>query len=274
MPASRITHPRPPRVGYPSDLSDDEWHFIAQYLELIPLNATQRRHNAQAVLNAARYIVKTGVQWQYLPNEYPPPDIVSAQMKRWIDRGCFENLVHDLRELLRLQVGREAQPSASVIDSRFAISTPESGSRAAYNGQKAKSGSKVHKVVDTMGHLLALAVTAGNVDDRQPVYDLCEHVQEVTGDSVLTMFADGGYTGETVQDEALVHIIELVVVQKPGEAKGFVLLPKRWVVERSNAWMTRFRRLTRDFERLASTFAGLHFFAFSILMLAKWCRNC
>jgi transposase len=273
MPIPRIKRPRTPRKGYPSDLSDDEWHFTAQYLELIPFDAAQRTYDARDVLNAARYVVKTGVQWAYLPNEYPPPDIVRAQMKRWIDRGCFENIVHDIRELLRIEAGREVQPSASVIDSRFAISTPESGSRAAYNGQKAKSGSKVHQVVDTMGHLLALAITAGNVDDRQPVYDLCEPVQEVTGDSVLTMFADGGYTGETVADEALDHIIELVVVKKPEEVKGFVLLPKRWVVERSNAWMTRFRRLARDFERLASTFAGLHFFAFSILMLAKWCRE-
>ena len=146
-------------------------------------------------------------------------------------RDRFENLVHDLRELLRLRVGKNAYPSTGIIDSRFAISTPESGARGAYNGHKAKSGSKVHAVVDTMGHLLTLVVTAGNVDDRKPVYDLCEQVQELTEDNVLTMFADNGYTGEDVQDDANDNIIKLVVMKKPDAVKGFVLLPIRWVVE-------------------------------------------
>ena len=133
--------------------------------------------------------------------------------------------------MLRLRVGKNAYPSTGIIDSRFAISTPESGARGAYNGHKAKSGSKVHAVVDTMGHLLTLVVTAGNVDDRKPVYDLCEQVQELTGDNVLTMFADNGYTGEDVQDDANDNIIKLVVMKKPDAVKGFVLLPIRWVVE-------------------------------------------
>jgi transposase len=197
---------------------------------------------------------------------------VKAQLKRWIEHHCFENIVHDLRELLRLRVGKEAYPSSTIIDSRFAISTPESGARAAYNGHKAKSGSKVHAVVDTMGHLLSLVVSAGNVDDRKPVNDLCEQVQELTGDRVITMFADQGYSGEAVQDDANDNIIRLVVVKKTEAVKGFVLLPMRWVVERSFGWMARFRRLVRDFERLPEVFGGLHFVAFGILMLAKYLR--
>jgi transposase len=263
----------PRRDGYPSDLSDEEWDFTAPYLALLPLDAPQRTHDARAVLNAARYVVKTGVQWDYLPNEFPPAEIVRAQLKRWIDRGCFENLVHDLRELLRLQHGRNAQPSVMILDSRFAISTPESGSRGAYNGHKAKSGSKLHMAVDTMGSLLALLVTAGNVDDREAVFDLCDAVQTLTGEHVEVAFVDQGYTGENAQDDANWSGIELVVVKRPEAVKGFVLLPKRWVVERSFAWVTRFRRLARDFERLPEVFAGLHFLAFGILMLAKFLRG-
>jgi transposase len=262
----------PRKQGYKTDLTDDEWQFTAPYLAIIPLDASQRKHEAREVLNAIRYVVKTGVQWDYLPNEFPPPEIVKAQVKRWVEHCCFENIVHDLRELLRLRVGKEAYPSSTIIDSRFAISTSESGARAAYNGHKAKSGSKVHAVLDTMGHLLSLVVSAGNVDDRKPVYDLCEQVQTLTGDRVITMFADKGYTGEAVQDDANDNIIRLVVMKKPEAVKGFVLLPMRWVVERSFGWMTRFRRLARDFERLPEVFGGLHFVAFGILMLAKYLR--
>ena len=262
----------PRKQGYKTDLTNDEWQFTAPYLAIIPLDAVQRKHEAREVLNAIRYLAKTGVQWDYLPNEFPPPEIVKDQLRRWIEHHCFENIVHDLRELLRLRVGKEAYPSTTIIDSRFAISTPESGARAAYNGHKAKSGSKVHAVVDTMGHLLSLVVSAGNVDDRQPVYELCEQVQALTGDRVITMFADKGYTGEAVQDDANDNIIRLVVMKKPEAVKGFVLLPMRWVVERSFGWMTRFRRLTRDFERLPEVFGGLHFVAFGILMLAKYLR--
>jgi transposase len=107
------------RIGYKTDLSDDEWHFTAPYLALIPFDAPQRVHDPREVLNAIRYVVKTGVPWEYLPNEFPPAEIVKAQLQRWLEHHCFENIVHDLRELLRLEANREAQPSHSIVDSRF-----------------------------------------------------------------------------------------------------------------------------------------------------------
>ena len=218
-------------------------------------------------------MVRTGTQWRYLPHDFPDWPVVQQQAQRWIDRHCFENLVHDLRELLRLSEGRSAQPTTSIIDSRFVPGTPESGPRTSYNGFKAKKGSKAHAVVDTLGHLLALAVTAGSVDDRRPVEDLCEAVREQTGESVRVMYADQNYTGEEVLDEAGFQGIDLVVVNKPEGSKGFVLLPRRWVIERSFGWVTRFRRLARDYERLAEVFAGLHFAVFGILMAAKYIRQ-
>jgi transposase len=261
------------RKTYPSDCNDEEWAFAAPYLTLIPLDAPQRKYELREVYNALRYMLRTGTQYRFMPHDLPPGDIVQQQAKRWIQHHCFENMVHDLREILRLEQGKKAQPTASIIDSRFASSTPESGSESAYNGAKKKSGMKVHAVVDTLGHLMALCISAGNVDDRAPVEALCEQVQTVTGQHVEVMFADGGYTGETALGDAEWNAIELVVVKRPEATKGFVLLPKRWVVERSFAWVTRFRRLARDLERLPSVFAGLHWAVFGVLMLAKLLRG-
>lgn len=261
------------RQTYPSDCSDEEWAFAAPYLALIPLDATQRKYDLREVYNGLRYLLRTGTQYRFMPHDLPPWQIVEQQSKRWIEHHCFENMVHDLREVLRLEQGKKAQPTASIIDSRFASSTPESGNSAAYNGAKKKSGVKIHAVVDTLGHLITLGASAGNVDDRAAVDALCEQVQQVTGEHVQVMFADGGYTGEDVQEDANWHLIDLVVVKRPAAVKGFVLLPKRWVVERSFAWVTRFRRLARDLERLPGVFAGLHWAVFGILMLAKFMRS-
>ena len=163
----------------------------------LPSTHQERKHDLRSVFNALRWMVRTGTQWRYLlahktaphglfalPHDFPDWPAVQQQTQRWIDRHCFENLVHDLRELLRLSEGRSAQPTSSIIDSRFVPGTPESGPRTSYNGFKAKKGSKAHAVVDTLGHLLALAVTAGSVDDRKPVEELCEAVREQTGESV------------------------------------------------------------------------------------------
>lgn len=261
------------RKTYPSDCSDEEWQFAAPYLALMPLDAPQRTHELREVYNALRYLLRTGTQYRFLPHDLPPWQIVEQQAKRWIEHHSFENMVHDLRAVLRLEQGRNAQPTGSIIDSRFASSTPESGSSAGYNGAKKKSGLKIHAVVDTLGHLMALCASAGNVDDRAAVWELCGQVQEVTGQHVEVMFADQGYTGENVQDDANWNTIDLIVVKRPEAVRGFVLLPKRWVVERSFAWVTRFRRLARDLERLPSVFAGLHWAVFGILMLAKLMRG-
>ena len=176
-------------------------------------------------------------------------------------------MVDDLRVILRLAEGRQAQPSAAILDSRTLQSTPESGGRAGYDGAKRKRGSKVHLAVDTLGHLLALHVTPANEQDRAQVATLAAQVQEVTGDSVQVAFVDQGYTGNQPAQAAAEQGMHLEVVKLPEAKRGFVLLPRRWVVERSFGWMARFRRLARDYERLPQTLAGLHFLAFALLML-------
>jgi transposase len=260
------------RTGYPSDVSDEEWAFVAPYLTLCKEDAEQRDYPLRTVFDAVRYVVRSGIAWRMMPNDLPPWNVVYQQMRRWMDAGCFEMLVEDLRMRLRELAGRAAQPTAMVLDSRTLQSTPESGARAGYDGAKRRKGSKVHAAVDTLGHLLALHVTAANEQDREQVGELTRQVQEVTGEHVELAFVDQGYTGENAAVAAAMHGIQLEVVKHTEAKRGFVLLPRRWVVERSFAWAARFRRLARDYERLAKTLAALHFLAFACLMLANLFR--
>jgi transposase len=257
------------RKPYPTDVSDDEWAFVAPYLTLMTPEAPQRHHDLREVFNALRWIVRAGAPWRYLPNDLPPWPTVYQQTQRWLTTGCFEAMVHDLRAVLRLAEGRAAEPSAVILDSRTLQSTPESGSRAGYDGAKRRKGSKVHAAVDTLGLLLTLRVTPADEQDRAQVGALAEQVQAVTGDTVELAYVDQGYTGETPATEAAAHGIRLEVVKLPEAKHGFVLLPRRWVVERSFGWVARFRRLARDYERLPETVAGLHFVAFACLMLHR-----
>ena len=257
------------RRPYPSDVSDEEWDFVAPYLSLLPQTAAQRRHDLREVFNAVRYIVRTGAPWRWLPTNFPPWEAVYQQTRRWIAAGCFEAIVHDLRLLVRAAAGRRPQPSVGIVDSRTLRSTVESGQRAGVDGNKRVRGSKVHAAVDTMGTLLALAVTPANEAERHEISALAQRVQEVTGETVEVLYADAAYTGAEPAGAAQAHGIRLVVVQRPEGSHGFVLLPKRWVVERSFAWVSRFRRLARDYERLPATLAGLHFAAFVCLLLPK-----
>jgi transposase len=257
------------RKPYPSDVSDDEWAFVAPYLALVPEDAPQRKYPLREVFNGLRYIVKTGGQWRWMPHDLPPWPAVYQQARRWLGAGCFEAVVHDLRALLRLAEGRRPQPSAAVFDSQTLQSTPESGGHAGYDGAKRKRGSKVHLAVDTLGHLLALHATPADAQDRAQVGELARRVQEVTEASVELAFVDQGYTGGAPARDAAARGIRLQVVKLPEAKQGFVLLPRRWVVERSFAWKTRFRRLVRDYERRLTVLAGLHLVAFACLELAR-----
>jgi len=260
------TSTRPP---YPSDVSDEEWAFVAPYLALLPEDAGQRRHDLREVFNARRWIVRTGAQWRLLPHDLPPWPAVYQQARRWLAARCFEAQVDDLRLLLRALAGRRPAPTAAILDSKTLQSSPESGGRAGYDGHKRKRGSKLHAAVDTLGHLLALHVTPADQQDRAQVATLAEAVQAVTGATVQVAFVDQGYTGAAAETAAAAAGIRLEVVKLPEAKRGFVLLPKRWVVERDFAWASRFRRLVRDYERLPQVVAGLHFVAFACLFLHR-----
>lgn len=254
------------RKTYPSDVSDEEWALVAPYLTLMTEDAPQREHPLREVFNGLRYIVRTGGAWRLMPHDLPPWHTVYQQTQRWLVAGVFEEMVHDLRRLLRVATGKNAEPSTAILDGRTLQSTPESGSRAGWDGHKRKRGSKVHLAVDTLGYLLTLLVTPANEQERAQVAQLTEQIQQVTGESVQVAFVDQGYTGDDAAQAAAEQGIDLIVVKLSEAKRGFVLLPKRWVVERSFAWTARFRRLARDYERLPETLAGLHFVAFAMLM--------
>src|ERR671921_613572 len=170
----------PNRKPYPSDVSDEEWAFVAPYLALVREDAPQRTHNLREVLNGLRWIVRTGSAWRYMPHDLPPWEAVYQQTRRWLSAGVFEAMVHDLRVLLRLSEGKAPDPTAAILDSRTLRSPPASGHRGGYDGQKGKKGSKVHAAVDTLGHLLALHVSPASEHDREQVEELVQAVQEAT----------------------------------------------------------------------------------------------
>src|SRR5262245_10416270 len=204
-----------------------------------------------------------------MPHDLPPWHVVYQQSRRWIKAGVFESLAHDLRAVLRIVEVRKESPTAAIFDSRTLQSTPESGASAGYDGAKKRKGSKVHLAVDTLGHLLALRVTAASEQERAQVAELTARLQEVTGGTVEVAFVDQGYTGDAPAADARANGIQLEVVKHTEAKKGFVLLPRRWVVERSFGWLARFRRLARDYERLSETLAGWHWLAFLTLLLPR-----
>ncbi len=257
---------KPSRKPYPSDVTDEEWAFVAPYLTLMRPDAPQRVHDVREVYDALRWMLRAGAPWRYLPTHFPPWEAVYQQSQRWIAAGCFADMVHDLRVLLRWLQGRADTPTAAIFDSRTSQSTPESGHRAGYDGAKRRKGSKVHLAIDTLGDLLALHVTPADAQDRAQVDVLAQAIQEVTGGTVEVAFVDQGYTGETAAAAAAAQGIQLAVVKLPEAKRGFVLLPRRWVVERDFGWLSRFRRLARDQERLADVLKGFHLLAFTMLM--------
>jgi len=264
-----MAHKTDQNKTYPSDVTDEEWAFCAPYLTLMKEDVPQRKYALRTLFNGLRYMVRAGCPWRMLPHDLPPWQAIQQQTLRWIAAGVFEDMAADLRRILRLILERAEEPSAVILDGRTVQSTPESGARAGYDGHKRRKGSKVHIAVDTLGHLLALRVTSADQQERAQVKALAKEVQQATGQSVELAYVDQGYTGQDAADAAAAQGIQLAVVRLSTAKRGFVLLPRRWVVERSFAWMARFRRLAKDYERLPQTFAGLHWLAFITLMLSS-----
>jgi transposase len=220
------------RIGYPSDVSDEEWAFVAPYLALCREGSEQREYSLRAVFNGLRYIVRSGGQWRFMPNDLPPWTVVYQQTQRWIRARCFEIMVEDLRMLSREFSGCKAPPTAVILDSRTLQSTPESGARASYDGVKRCNGSKVHAAVDTLGHLLALHVTLADEQDRAQVGELAGQVQQITEENVELAYVDQGYGRDAAEQAVAEHGIQLEVVTHTQAKRGFMLVPRRWVVEK------------------------------------------
>jgi transposase len=258
------------RNASPSDIRDDEWAVGAPDLTLMTEEAPQRLYRRREGFNGWRWLVRAGAPWRMMPPDVPPWEAVSQQTPRGLHAGVFAAIGPDWRVVLRRAEGRARQPSAALVESRTLPSTPESGPRAGDDGAKRQRGRTVHLAVDPLGHLLGVHVPAAEAQGRAQVAQWAEQGQAVTGAAVEVAFVDQGSTGDRPAEAAAAHGRQLAVVKWPAATKGFVLLPRRWVVERSMAGAARFRRLARDDERWPATRAGFHFRAFVILLRKRF----
>ena len=256
-------------ASYPSDVSDAEWEFLAPFLTLMTEDAPQREYSLRDVFDAVRYVVRSGIPWRMMPHDFPPWTAVYQQARRWEQAGVFEQIAQELRIIERILKDRPETPTAVILDGRTLRSTPESGERADYDGYKRIQGSKVHIAVDTLGNLLQVVVTHAKDQERNQVGELTDEIQKCCGGTVEVAFADQGYTGELPKDAAAANGVSLEIVKADEAKKGFVLLPRRWVVERTFGWLSRHRRLARDYERLASMLAAYHWVAFIGILLNR-----
>jgi putative transposase len=256
--------------NYPTDLNDTQWLKIRPYLPAEAQTGRPREHGWRKILNGIFYILQSGCAWRMLPHDQPPWKTVYHYFRLWRKDGTWEHLNQILREKVRLKAGKKRQPSACILDSQSA-KTSEGGLERGFDAGKNITGRKRHTLVDTLGWLMKIVVTAGNVQDRDGAKLLLEKLakQEDTIKRLKLIWVDGSYRG------ALVAWVEehfgwrLEVVEKPKEQIGFKVLPRRWVVERTFAWLVRQRRLARDYERLPETSESFIYAAMIRLMVRR-----
>ncbi len=232
---------------YASDLTDEQWALIEPLIPVYPWGRP-RKLSMRAVVNAILYLLVTGCQWRMLPKEYPNPNSVYHHFRRWSWEGVWEAINTVLREQVRTQVGRPAQPSAASVDSQSVKTTAVGGDRGFDGGNQVK-GRKRNFLVDTMGNLLKVLVTAANMNDGKAAMALLKTLPKVLFKRLKRIWADGGYRGEFVEWVATKYKkIVVDITLRSDDLKGFEVIPFRWVVERSFAWLGAYRRLSKDYE--------------------------
>jgi len=255
---------------YPTDLNDTQWSKIRPYLPAKAQTGRPREHSWRIILKGIFYILQGGCAWRMLPKEMPPWQTVYHYFRLWRKDGTWERINRLLREKVRLKFGKKRQASASILDSQSA-KTSEGGSERGFDAGKKVTGRKRHTLVDTLGLILKVVVTAGNVQDRDGAKALLKEIS--TEQNVIKrlelIWADGSYRGELITWVEEMLGWKLEVVEKPKDQNGFQVLPKRWIVERTFAWLVRQRRLARDYERLPETSEAFIYVAMIRLMLRK-----
>ncbi|MGW4874368.1 IS5 family transposase [Streptomyces chartreusis] len=266
---------RQPR--YPTDMTDGEWAVIRP---LLPVPGWMRGRGGRpeaychrAMLDAIRYLVDNGIKWRAMPVDFPPWDRIYAFFRRWRDNALVKEFHDRLRGQVREELGRDTQPTAAVIDSQSVkADAVVGGDSRGFDGGKLVNGRKRHVVVDTLGLLLGVMVTAADTGDRIAAQVLLGQVADVHHRLAL-VWADGGYTGSLVEYCLATFTLVLAIVKRSDDQKGFVVLPKRWIVERLFAHLMRSRRLVRDFERRTTSAEAMIYWSMTLLMTRRLARS-
>lgn len=256
------------RRTYPSDLTDAQWAIVESLLPPRPASIAPARHDLREIVNAILYVARTGIAWRYLPHDFPPHTTVYDYFARWEGDGTAQRVHDALREQVRRSKGRRVLPTAAIIDAQVVKSSPNApADTVGYDMGKRTKGRKRHIATDTLGLLLVLVITAASVQDSAGGRRVLEALH-AAHPGVTKAWADGGYNNGVVQ-QAADHGIELEIVKRSDDVKGFQVLPRRWVVERTFGWFVQHRRLVRDYEAHPERSAAMIHWAMTDTMVRR-----